>query len=139
MFAKNAHSPDLLPLILTLNSNLAKKRAHGDLSLTSKNVRAQQGKMLLSLAVFIQQLHWLAPAAVMFGTAPCFLMLWWPARILTAVLPRRFYRRADDILFSSYIRLMLFFFENCSGIEVSECYCFSNYLHCFIDQRKCII
>lgn len=70
--------------------------------------------MLLSLAVFINQLHWLVPSAIMFGSAPCFLMLWWPARCL----PKRLYRRADDFLFSSYIRLMLFFFENCSGIEV---------------------
>ncbi|XP_076462797.1 1-acyl-sn-glycerol-3-phosphate acyltransferase epsilon-like [Babylonia areolata] len=74
--------------------------------------------MLLSVAVFLQQLHWLAPAAVMFGTAPCFLMVWWPTRLLTAVLPKRVYRRADDFMFSTYIRMMLFFFENCTGIEV---------------------
>ncbi|KAK7504076.1 hypothetical protein BaRGS_00004808 [Batillaria attramentaria] len=74
--------------------------------------------MLLSVAIFIQHLHWLAPAAVMFGAAPCFLMVWWPARVCTALLPKRFYRRADDFLFSTYLRLMLFFFENCTGIEV---------------------
>ncbi|KAK7100023.1 1-acyl-sn-glycerol-3-phosphate acyltransferase epsilon-like [Littorina saxatilis] len=74
--------------------------------------------MLLSVAVFLHQLHWLAPAALMFGTAPCFLMLWWPARACTAVLPRRFYRRVDDVFFSSYLRLLLFFFENCTGFEM---------------------
>ncbi|KAL8598556.1 hypothetical protein ACOMHN_051344 [Nucella lapillus] len=74
--------------------------------------------MLLSVAVFLQELHWLAPAALMFGSAPCFLMVWWPTKLLTAVLPRRVFRRADDFLFSTYLRLILFFFENCTGVEV---------------------
>lgn len=109
---------DSRPVSLTLNFFLPVESTWSNLFFGQFTSTALACKMLLSVAILVQHLHWLVPAVIMFGSAPCFLMIWWPAKVCTAVLPKRFYRRADDFLFSTYLRMLLFFFENCTGIEV---------------------
>ncbi|KAK6188136.1 hypothetical protein SNE40_004386 [Patella caerulea] len=74
--------------------------------------------MLLSLILYLQALKWFAPTAIMLGTAPSYLTVWTTWRILTAILPSRFYRRGDDMLYSTYQRFLLFFFEHYTGVQI---------------------
>ncbi|XP_041359293.1 1-acyl-sn-glycerol-3-phosphate acyltransferase epsilon-like [Gigantopelta aegis] len=74
--------------------------------------------MLLSLIIYLQSLKWLVPTFIMLGASPCYMTVWAGWRALTAILPRRYYRFGDDILYSSYQRFILFFFENCTGVEL---------------------
>ncbi|XP_046565821.1 1-acyl-sn-glycerol-3-phosphate acyltransferase epsilon-like [Haliotis rubra] len=74
--------------------------------------------MLLSLLVYLQSLRWVVPTAVMLGSAPAYITAWMAVRMATAILPRRYYRRGDDLLYSAYQRLVLFFFENYTGVEI---------------------
>ncbi|XP_055786502.1 1-acyl-sn-glycerol-3-phosphate acyltransferase epsilon-like isoform X1 [Salvelinus fontinalis] len=74
--------------------------------------------MLLSLVVHTYSLRYWFPAVVMLGTAPAYVLSWGACRVLTAVLPSRLYRRMDDHLYNIYQSLVLFFFENYTGVEI---------------------
>nr|XP_046210229.1 1-acyl-sn-glycerol-3-phosphate acyltransferase epsilon-like isoform X2 [Oncorhynchus gorbuscha] len=74
--------------------------------------------MLLSLVVHTYSLRYWFPAVVMLGTAPVYVLSWGACRVLTAVLPSRLYRRMDDHLYNIYQSLVLFFFENYTGVEI---------------------
>lgn len=55
----------------------------------------------------------------MMGTAPTYVLAWGAWRLLSAVLPARFYREVDDRLYTIYQSMVLFFFENYTGVQVS--------------------
>ncbi|KAK3577551.1 hypothetical protein CHS0354_026518 [Potamilus streckersoni] len=74
--------------------------------------------MMLSGVVHIYSLQWVVPAAIMMGSAPCFISLWSAWRIISAVLPRGVYAKGDDLMFSVYMRLVLFFFHTCARVKV---------------------
>ncbi|KAL4640890.1 1-acyl-sn-glycerol-3-phosphate acyltransferase epsilon [Arapaima gigas] len=74
--------------------------------------------MLLSLVVHTYSLRYWFPAAVMLGTAPAYLLTWAAWRLLSTVLPARFYHRMDDRIYWVYQSMVLFFFENYTGVEV---------------------
>lgn len=75
--------------------------------------------MLLSLVVHTYSLRYWFPAAVMLGTAPAYLLSWGAWRLLSTVLPSRLYHSMDDRIYSVYQSMVLFFFENYTGVEVS--------------------
>ncbi|XP_028676318.1 1-acyl-sn-glycerol-3-phosphate acyltransferase epsilon [Erpetoichthys calabaricus] len=74
--------------------------------------------MLLSLVVHTYSLRYWFPAAVMLGTAPAYLLSWGVWRLLSTVVPARLYHRMDDFIYSIYQSMVLFFFENYTGVEV---------------------
>ncbi|XP_062894987.1 1-acyl-sn-glycerol-3-phosphate acyltransferase epsilon [Mobula hypostoma] len=74
--------------------------------------------MLLSLVVHTHSLRYWLPAAVMLGTAPAYLLSWAAWRLLSLLLPARFYHPVDDRLYTVYQSVVLFFFENYTGVEI---------------------
>ncbi|XP_016311450.1 1-acyl-sn-glycerol-3-phosphate acyltransferase epsilon-like [Sinocyclocheilus anshuiensis] len=74
--------------------------------------------MLLSLVVHTYSLRYWLPAAVMLGTAPAYLLSWSVWRLLSTVLPSRLYHSVDDRVYSVYQSMVLFFFENYTGVEI---------------------
>uniref|UniRef100_A0A8B9NC21 1-acyl-sn-glycerol-3-phosphate acyltransferase epsilon n=1 Tax=Accipiter nisus TaxID=211598 RepID=A0A8B9NC21_9AVES len=76
--------------------------------------------MLLSLVLHTYSMRYVLPAAVMMGTAPTYVLAWGAWRLLSAVLPARFYREVDDRLYTIYQSMVLFFFENYTGVQVIQ-------------------
>ncbi|XP_056616341.1 1-acyl-sn-glycerol-3-phosphate acyltransferase epsilon [Triplophysa dalaica] len=74
--------------------------------------------MLLSLVVHTYSLRYWLPAAVMLGTAPAYLLSWSAWRLLSVLLPSRLYHTVDDRAYSFYQSMVLFFFENYTGVEI---------------------
>uniref|UniRef100_A0A3Q3L044 1-acylglycerol-3-phosphate O-acyltransferase 5 (lysophosphatidic acid acyltransferase, epsilon) n=1 Tax=Labrus bergylta TaxID=56723 RepID=A0A3Q3L044_9LABR len=74
--------------------------------------------MLLSLVVHTYSLRYWFPATVMLGTAPAYLLSWGAWRLLSSVLPARVYHKLDDRLYCVYQSMVLFFFENYTGVEI---------------------
>lgn len=76
--------------------------------------------MLLSFVVHTYSLRYWLPATIMLGTAPAYLLSWGVWRLLSTVLPARVYHKLDDRLYCVYQSMVLFFFENYTGVEVSD-------------------
>lgn len=74
--------------------------------------------MLLSVVVHTYSLRYWLPAVVMLGTAPAYLLSWSIWRLLATVLPTRLYHTVDDRAYSLYQSMILFFFENYTGVEI---------------------
>ncbi|XP_068826976.1 1-acyl-sn-glycerol-3-phosphate acyltransferase epsilon isoform X1 [Capricornis sumatraensis] len=58
------------------------------------------------------------PAAVLLGAAPTYVLAWGAWRLLSALLPSRFYQAVDDRLYCVYQSMVLFFFENYTGVQI---------------------
>ncbi|XP_023378828.1 1-acyl-sn-glycerol-3-phosphate acyltransferase epsilon [Pteropus vampyrus] len=74
--------------------------------------------MLLSLVLHMYSMRCVLPAAVLLGTAPTYVLVWGAWRLLSAFLPARFYQAVDDRLYCIYQNMVLFFFENYTGVQV---------------------
>ncbi|EMP40230.1 1-acyl-sn-glycerol-3-phosphate acyltransferase epsilon [Chelonia mydas] len=74
--------------------------------------------MLLSLVLHTYSMRYVLPAAVMMGTAPTYVLAWGAWRLLSALLPARFYRELDDRFYTIYQSMVLFFFERYTGVQV---------------------
>lgn len=55
---------------------------------------------------------------MMFGVTPQYLAMWLLWRGASIAMPDWLYQWGDDKLYSLYQRLVLFFFETCTGVEV---------------------
>lgn len=73
------------------------------------------------------------PTIVMFGVVPQYFFIWIFWRIMSCLLPNWIYQAGDDIYYSVYQKLVLFFFEHVTGTKVSLYFI----LFCFI--YVCII
>lgn len=74
--------------------------------------------MLLSLVLHTYSMRYLLPGVVLLGSAPTYLLAWTLWRLLSALLPARLYQRVDDRLYCVYQNMVLFFFENYTGVQV---------------------
>ncbi|KAM9804309.1 1-acyl-sn-glycerol-3-phosphate acyltransferase epsilon [Neosynchiropus ocellatus] len=74
--------------------------------------------MLLSLVVHTYSLRYWFPATIMLGTAPVYVLSWAAWRFLSSALPARLYHQFDDRLYHIYQSMVLFFFENYTGVEI---------------------
>ena len=74
------------------------------------------------LAIFLlayKSFRVVVPVAALLGSAPSYFISWLVLRSITVVaLPRHFYRRYDDFLYSAYQRFILFFFQNWFPVKV---------------------
>ncbi|KAF6731523.1 1-acyl-sn-glycerol-3-phosphate acyltransferase epsilon [Oryzias melastigma] len=73
--------------------------------------------MLLSLVVHTYSLRYWFPATIMLGTAPAYILSWGVWRMLSTVLPASIYHKIDDRIYCIYQSMVLFFFENYTGVE----------------------
>uniref|UniRef100_A0A8D0BXA1 Phospholipid/glycerol acyltransferase domain-containing protein n=1 Tax=Salvator merianae TaxID=96440 RepID=A0A8D0BXA1_SALMN len=74
--------------------------------------------MLLSLVLHTYSMRYVLPAAVMMGTAPTYVLAWGAWRLLSTLLPARIYHQVDDRLYTVYQSMVLFFFENYTGVQI---------------------
>ncbi|XP_055272310.1 1-acyl-sn-glycerol-3-phosphate acyltransferase epsilon isoform X2 [Moschus berezovskii] len=74
--------------------------------------------MLLSLVLHMRSVRCVLPAAVLLGAAPTYVLAWGAWRLLSALLPSRFYQAVDDRLYCVYQSMVLFFFENYTGVQI---------------------
>ncbi|XP_012638667.1 1-acyl-sn-glycerol-3-phosphate acyltransferase epsilon [Microcebus murinus] len=74
--------------------------------------------MLLSLVLHTYSMRYLLPSVVLLGTAPTYVLAWGVWRLLSAFLPARFYQAVDDRLYCIYQSMVLFFFENYTGVQI---------------------
>ncbi|XP_070789051.1 1-acyl-sn-glycerol-3-phosphate acyltransferase epsilon-like [Pituophis catenifer annectens] len=74
--------------------------------------------MLLSVLLHTYSMRYVLPAAVMLGTAPTYILAWGAWRLFSALLPARFYHEVDDRLYTIYQSMVLFFFENYTGVQI---------------------
>ncbi|ELT96978.1 hypothetical protein CAPTEDRAFT_217174 [Capitella teleta] len=73
---------------------------------------------IANVPYILKKAAWIVPAGFMYGTAPTFILVWGSWRMATALLPKKVYEVGDDFLYSLYQKLVLFFFENCSGVKI---------------------
>ncbi|XP_048762547.1 1-acyl-sn-glycerol-3-phosphate acyltransferase epsilon-like [Ostrea edulis] len=73
---------------------------------------------MLSILVHMQFLRWLFPATALLSAAPIHITVWAAIRFLTLPFPRRVYRSADDLLYATYQRYVLFFMHCYTGAEI---------------------
>lgn len=90
--------------------------------------------MLLSLVVHTYSLRYWFPATIMLGTAPAYLLSWGVWRMLSTVLPASIYHKIDDRIYCIYQSMVLFFFENYTGVEVR--YLCMKYFFCLFSSFK---
>ncbi|XP_049646570.1 1-acyl-sn-glycerol-3-phosphate acyltransferase epsilon [Suncus etruscus] len=74
--------------------------------------------MLLSVVLHLYALRCALPAAVLLGSAPTYVLAWGAWRLLSALLPARFYQAVDDRLYCVYQSMVLFFFEHYTGVQI---------------------
>jgi hypothetical protein len=74
--------------------------------------------MLLSLVLHSYSMRYLLPGVVLLGSAPTYVLAWGIWRLLSALLPARIYQMMDDRLYCVYQSMVLFFFENYTGVQV---------------------
>lgn len=74
--------------------------------------------MLLSLVLHTYSMRYLLPSVLLLGSAPTYLLAWTLWRVLSALMPARLYQRVDDRLYCVYQNMVLFFFENYTGVQV---------------------
>lgn len=63
-------------------------------------------------------MRYLLPGVLLLGSAPTYMLAWTLWRVLSALLPTRLYQRVDDRLYCVYQSMVLFFFENYTGVQV---------------------
>ena len=54
----------------------------------------------------------------MFACAPQCFLVWLTWRVVSLPLPARVYERGDELFYTLYQSMVVFFFENASGVEV---------------------
>uniref|UniRef100_G3T859 1-acylglycerol-3-phosphate O-acyltransferase 5 n=1 Tax=Loxodonta africana TaxID=9785 RepID=G3T859_LOXAF len=74
--------------------------------------------MLLSLVLHTYSMRYVLPAAVLLGAAPPYILAWGAWRLLSCFLPARLYQAVDDRLYVTYQSMVLFFFENYTGVQI---------------------
>ncbi|XP_077991776.1 1-acyl-sn-glycerol-3-phosphate acyltransferase epsilon-like [Glandiceps talaboti] len=74
---------------------------------------------MLTALVYLQALRYAVPAFVMLGTAPHYFSLYLlPWKMISTILPTRWFHAVDDVFYSNYQRLVVFFYEHYTGLEV---------------------
>jgi len=74
------------------------------------------------LAKFVMKIlgavRYIIATSVLLGSAPNYYLFWALWRGLSIVLPQWMYQQGDDFLYSMYQRMVVFFFEHCTGQKV---------------------
>ncbi|XP_062519647.1 1-acyl-sn-glycerol-3-phosphate acyltransferase epsilon-like [Corticium candelabrum] len=73
--------------------------------------------MFSTLSHIVSSLSWLPSATFMFACAPQYFLLSLAWRVISLPLPTRTYERGDEMLYTLYQSMVIFFFENMSSVE----------------------
>ena len=73
---------------------------------------------MLSVITHLNSLKYVVPALAMMGSTPQYTALYAGWRCMASLLPYRWSQAVEDGLMGVYQRLVEFFFENYSGVEV---------------------
>jgi len=57
-------------------------------------------------------------SSILFGSAPSYFLFWAVWRGISLLLPKWMYQTGDDFFYSMYQRMVVFFFEHCTGQKV---------------------
>jgi len=68
----------------------------------------------------VKWIWWIIAVWCQLGTSPVYYAVWLIWKCATLAFPRWVYESGDDFLYSLYQRMILFFCQYCSGVEVSE-------------------
>ena len=74
--------------------------------------------MIFSGPFLVQMLRWIPPATVIIGTSATYMNVMALLNCLALILPARTSSRLETYLYSSYQRMVGFWFETWSGVEV---------------------
>ncbi len=74
--------------------------------------------MILGAPHLLLSLRWVPPAVSILGSSPIILAQWTTIKILTFPFPRCLCRAMDSNLNSSYQKMVAFYYETWSGVEV---------------------
>lgn len=67
------------------------------------------------------KIRYVLAVVVLAGSAPNYFLLWALWRGVSLFLPQWKYQGGDDFLYSMYQRMVVFFFEHCTGQKVMLC------------------
>jgi lysophosphatidate acyltransferase len=73
--------------------------------------------MFVTLCHVVSALGWVPSATFMFACAPQCFLVWLAWRVVSLPLPARVYERGDELFYTLYQSMIVFFFENVSGVE----------------------
>jgi len=68
----------------------------------------------------LRWMWWIFAVSYLLGTAPVYFAVWFIWKCVSLAFPRSVYESGDDFLYSLYQKTVLFFCQNCSGVEVSK-------------------
>ncbi|XP_035224564.1 1-acyl-sn-glycerol-3-phosphate acyltransferase epsilon-like isoform X2 [Stegodyphus dumicola] len=66
----------------------------------------------------LKHVKMVVPTIVMFGVVPQYFLIWLTWRVVSCLLPNWIYQAGDDIYYSVYQKLVLFFFEHVTGTKL---------------------
>ncbi len=73
---------------------------------------------LRDMMSLIAKIRYVFAVVVITGSAPNYFLLWFLWRGISLFLPQWKYQDGDDFLYSMYQRMVIFFFEHCTGQKV---------------------
>nr|XP_054772837.1 1-acyl-sn-glycerol-3-phosphate acyltransferase epsilon-like [Lytechinus pictus] len=73
---------------------------------------------MFTAILHLNSLRYLVPAGMMMGCAPVYLRAYLGCHALNYVLPVRWYQAIEDTVWATYQRVIEFFFEHYTGVEV---------------------
>ena len=72
----------------------------------------------MGMKSILGKLRFVFTVVVLAGVAPNYFLLWALWRIVSSFMSPSTYQDGDDFLYSMYQRMVLFFFEHCTGQKV---------------------
>ncbi|XP_054711785.1 1-acyl-sn-glycerol-3-phosphate acyltransferase epsilon-like [Uloborus diversus] len=66
----------------------------------------------------LKHVKMVVPTIVMFGVVPQYFLIWLTWRFMSCLLPSWIYQAGDDMYYSVYQKLVLFFFEHVAGTKL---------------------
>ncbi|XP_014681533.1 PREDICTED: 1-acyl-sn-glycerol-3-phosphate acyltransferase epsilon-like isoform X1 [Priapulus caudatus] len=74
--------------------------------------------MFLTATVLINSCRIIVPAGILFSVSPSYYIVWLAFRSLSVALPSKVFKKGDEFLWSTYQRVVLFFFETLTGANI---------------------
>ena len=72
----------------------------------------------MGMKSILGKLRYVFAVVVLAGSAPNYFLLWALWRVVSTFMPQSKYQDGDDFLYSMYQRMVVFFFEHCTGQKV---------------------
>lgn len=80
-------------------------------------IKMLQLRSSITVEECLKHVKMVVPTIVMFGVVPQYFLIWLGWRFMSCVLPSWIYQAGDDMYYSVYQKLVLFFFEHVTGTK----------------------